>query len=1042
MSSTIMKIIKRNGKLEEFNGSKIRGAIRKASTEIGTIIPTRELMKIDNRVREENELQYELAGNWLSVENVQDIIETELMGIGFPKVAKAYILYRQKHNEDREKEWEMTDLQRDVLFKKYIHKDETFNEFIKRVGGGNDKLEKAIRNKEFLFAGRILDAKGSKNKKTYSSCFVVEPPEDNLENIFDISKKMAVIFSMAGGVGTDLSKLRPRGAKTHNSARESTGAVSFAGFYSDVTGLISQKGRRGATMLTMSIDHPDIEEFIKVKSDLSKVTKANISIRVTHEFMNAVIDDEDFTTSFTVEHNNGEIEEITKKYKARKLFRMIAEQAHDMAEPGLLFWDTINEWYLLSEDEDYHYDSTNPCFTGDTQILTKYGYREIGSLSGQKVELINNEGEVSEGSVWSNGVKDIVKINFYSDKTSIKCTPDHVFMLTDGTECESANLQGKRIMPFITINTETNEFTKYGFLQGDGNLGRLSSNTHKGLEINLSKNDEEIRKMFHIDKSGNSIYINGFNEILINLGFSSNQLPYRELPTTIDEWNNKDLKMFIKGLYSANGSVITNHRVALKTTNKPLAEKMIELLKKIGIEAYYTINKSKKQEFYNGVYTMKESYDVNISQYSSIEIFAKEIGFVQKYKRDSLADLLITKSPVVSSVEYSGTEEVFDFNEPINHWGVIEGCIAHNCAEKPLPANSNCLLGSINLSSLVRDAFEDDCYFDTKRFKELIELGITELDNAVDEGMEKLPFEANREFSKNYRPIGLGYFGYGDMLIKMGITYGSDEAIEFTEHLGYTMITTALDTSIELAKTKGSFKKFKLDKVLESPFFQTHADGLMIENLKKYGLRNAELLSIAPTGSLSLLAGTSSGIEPIYKISYTRKTETISDDGDAYYKIFSPVAKEYMKKFGITEEEDLPDYFIEAEAVNSNDRLRTQATWQRYIDASISSTINLPESATIEEVENIYMNAWELGLKGTTVFRDGCKRAGILGNHNNGKDKKVKDMSILDLQTELSVKLSNKYEENPDVCPKCGGELKHTNGCEECVNCGWSPCSI
>ena len=175
----------------------------------------------------------------------------------------------------------------------------------------------------------------------------------------------------------------------------------------------------------------------------------------------------------------------------------------------------------------------------------------------------------------SNGVKDIVRVNFYSDKSPIRCTPDHKFMLNDGTSCEAKNLKGKRIMPYISINTDVSEFTKYGFLQGDGCLSRLNSTTHKGLEINLSKDDDEIRDLFNIDKAGNSVYINGFNNTLSKLGFSSEILPNRDLPETIDVWNVKDKKMFLKGLYSANGSIITNHRVALKSTNKALVENLI-----------------------------------------------------------------------------------------------------------------------------------------------------------------------------------------------------------------------------------------------------------------------------------------------------------------------------------------------------------------------------------------------------------------------------------------------------------------------------------
>jgi ribonucleoside-diphosphate reductase alpha chain len=322
-------------------------------------------------------------------------------------------------------------------------------------------------------------------------------------------------------------------------------------------------------------------------------------------------------------------------------------------------------------------------------------------------------------------------------------------------------------------------------------------------------------------------------------------------------------------------------------------------------------------------------------------------------------------------------------------------------------------------------------------------LGVIELNVALDEGIDRLPFQENKDFGNDYRPIGLGYFGYGDMLIKLGLKYGSEEALAFTHKVGDMMIKESLRTSALLAKEYGAFPKFKLKEVLESPFFIEHTNDEITKLVKEYGLYNAELLSIAPTGSISLLAGSSSGIEPIYKISYTRKTETISEDGDAYYKVFAPIAREYMNKTGITKEKDLPDYFITSGDLTPLQRVKTQSVWQHYVDASISSTVNLAESATIEDVKDVYSLAWEYGLKGVTVFRDGCKRAGILGNHSNGNDEKTVDnMSIEDLQIELSMKLDKEYVDNPDSCPKCGGELKHENGCEQCIACGWSPCSI
>jgi len=249
----------------------------------------------------------------------------------------------------------------DIWNNKYRNGKESFNEWLDRVSGGNEKIKKLILDKKFLFGGRILANRGlntADKKTTYSNCYVVSAPEDNLESIFDCAKKLARTYSYGGGVGVDLSKLSPRGAKVRNAAKESSGAVSFMDLYSLVTGLISQNGRRGALMLSMDCDHPDIEEFIDIKKDLSRVTKANISVRVSDEFMKAVEDDADWELSYTRDETG---ETISKTVKAKDLMMKLAYNNWDMGEPGILFWDRIKNWNLLSEFEDFEYAGVNPC---------------------------------------------------------------------------------------------------------------------------------------------------------------------------------------------------------------------------------------------------------------------------------------------------------------------------------------------------------------------------------------------------------------------------------------------------------------------------------------------------------------------------------------------------------------------------------------------------------------------------------------------------------------------------------------------------------
>lgn len=252
----------------------------------------------------------------------------------------------------------------DIWEKKYRNGSETFDEWLDRVSGGKAAVRKLIVEKKFLPAGRILANRGvigedgKRRKLTYSNCYVITPPEDNIESIYECATKLARTYSYGGGCGVDISKLSPKGAKVNNAAKTTTGSISFMELYNLTTSLIGQNGRRGALMLSISCDHPDLEEFIEIKSDLNKINKANLSVRITDEFMNAVQKDEPFTLSFTREET-GEV--IQKEVRAKEVFMKLCELNWRVAEPGLLYWDRINSWNLLSEDARFTYAGVNPC---------------------------------------------------------------------------------------------------------------------------------------------------------------------------------------------------------------------------------------------------------------------------------------------------------------------------------------------------------------------------------------------------------------------------------------------------------------------------------------------------------------------------------------------------------------------------------------------------------------------------------------------------------------------------------------------------------
>lgn len=356
-------------------------------------------------------------------------------------------------------------------------------------------------------------------------------------------------------------------------------------------------------------------------------------------------------------------------------------------------------------------------------------------------------------------------------------------------------------------------------------------------------------------------------------------------------------------------------------------------------------------------------------------------------------------------------EKAYDWGEPgciftnrFRNYNLMEFCDDYNieicnpCGEQPLGKNSACDLGSINLSEFVIEPFTDKARFDFDDFGIAVDEGIRALDEIIDENKDNHALPDQREMSLNYRNVGLGVMGMWDMLCKLNLTYGSKESLAFIDTLMGFMFRRAVIASSHLAKEKGAFPKYT-SSVLKSRIIKKHFtdDELHSLEIDKYGLRNCSLLSIAPTGSIGTLLNISTGCEPAFQISYKRKTESLKGK-DEYYDVYISIAQEYMNLFHTN---TLPKTFITAGEINWKDRINMQSILQEHVDTAISSTVNLPNSITCEEIEQLYLYAWEKGLKGVTIFRDGCKRTGILTTSDKSDDEK---------NTENDVKSSQKLE--------------------------------
>ena len=318
--------------------------------------------------------------------------------------------------------------------------------------------------------------------------------------------------------------------------------------------------------------------------------------------------------------------------------------------------------------------------------------------------------------------------------------------------------------------------------------------------------------------------------------------------------------------------------------------------------------------------------------------------------------------------------------------------------EQPLKARTSCLLGSLNLYEFVENKFTNDVYFNFEEFSKAIKVASNALDNIIEENAPRLPkeLEQYKQNAYDWRNMGLGVFNYAHMLMAMGLKYGSEEALTFTDTLFYTMMIEAIISNDERGKEKGNYPKFKGGLVQKSTMFRNHAPEELLQNGALHA-RNCTLLSIAPNGSISTMVGGSGGAEPEFALSYTRRTDNL----DESYKIESNIVKEYRRITGNTGE--LPDYFVSSADIHWRDRVKTQSVIQKHIDTAISSTVNLPKETTKEEIEELYLYAWSCGLKGITIFRDGCKRLGILTTQEDEATQSEKPKSELTRGTILSV---------------------------------------
>ena len=406
--------------------------------------------------------------------------------------------------------------------------------------------------------------------------------------------------------------------------------------------------------------------------------------------------------------------------------------------------------------------------------------------------------------------------------------------------------------------------------------------------------------------------------------------------------------------------------------------------------------------------------DINMVKYSNISVLLTH-KFMDAVKNDTDFELVFDGqvyetikatdlwNKIISSA-HASAEPGLLFWDTMTDYHNAEYCsplVSTNpCAEQPLPDGGCCNLGAVNLERFV----DENQNFMVEEFKETVEIGTRFLDNVVDYNLDRHALEDQKKNAINDRRVGMGILGLGDMLVKMGIKYDSEDAIQTIDQIMTIFRDATYETSINLAKEKGQFPHFDWKGYNKSKFVKSLPKSLR-ERIKNNGIRNCTLTTVAPTGSGAIVARVTSGVEPIFATSYKRMVKK-NDGGYGkefdQYTVYHPIIKEL---FGT--DEDLPDYVTTSHKIDPFFRVKMQGTVQKYIDSSISSTVNLKENTSIETVADIYMKAYENGLKGITVYREGSREGILITNDDKEEDK----------NTETNLGQSKEVEGQPRIRP-------------------------